>query len=97
MSYEPEFSSTVYPNFGTSNPSRPLPRAHFRPRGLYNLALADELESLDPIVDSKTTKRREDDQYDSYIILSFVNSTLVLSIGETIEEVQDTGFLSSAP
>ena len=37
------------------------------------------------------------DQFDSYIILSFVNGTLVLSIGETIEEVQDTGFLSSAP
>ena len=37
------------------------------------------------------------DEYDSYIILSFVNGTLVLSIGETIEEVSDTGFLSSAP
>ena len=37
------------------------------------------------------------DPYDSYIILSFVNGTLVLSIGETIEEVQDTGFLSSSP
>jgi splicing factor 3B subunit 3 len=37
------------------------------------------------------------DAFDSYIILSFVNGTLVLSIGETIEEVQDTGFLSSAP
>ncbi|KAF7796648.1 hypothetical protein EIP86_007831 [Pleurotus ostreatoroseus] len=44
-----------------------------------------------------TTKVREDDPFDSYIILSFVNGTLVLSIGETIEEVQDTGFLSSAP
>ena len=39
----------------------------------------------------------ETDAFDSYIILSFVNGTLVLSIGETIEEVQDTGFLSSAP
>jgi len=37
------------------------------------------------------------DEFDSYIILSFVNGTLVLSIGETIEEIQDTGFLSSAP
>ena len=37
------------------------------------------------------------DPYDSYIILSFANGTLVLSIGETIEEVQDTGFLSAAP
>lgn len=50
---EPEFSSTAYPNFGMADPSRPLPHAHFRPRGLDNLALADELESLDPIVDSK--------------------------------------------
>lgn len=50
---EPEFSSTSYPNFGMSDPSRPLPHAHFRPRGLDNLALADELESLDPILDSK--------------------------------------------
>jgi splicing factor 3B subunit 3 len=39
----------------------------------------------------------EIDAFDSYIILSFVNGTLVLSIGETIEEAQDTGFLSSAP
>ncbi|KAG8918653.1 pre-mRNA-splicing factor rse1 [Tulasnella sp. 418] len=44
-----------------------------------------------------TTKVTEADPYDSYIILSFVNGTLVLSIGETIEEVSDTGFLSSAP
>jgi splicing factor 3B subunit 3 len=37
------------------------------------------------------------DEYDSYIVLSFPNGTLVLSIGETIEEVSDTGFLSSGP
>jgi hypothetical protein len=36
------------------------------------------------------------DEFDTYIILSFVNGTLVLSIGETIEEAQDTGILSSA-
>ncbi|EGN99756.1 hypothetical protein SERLA73DRAFT_88390 [Serpula lacrymans var. lacrymans S7.3] len=144
---EPEFSSTSYPSFGMAEPSMPLPHAHFHPRALDNLALADEMESLDPILDSKvmnilpnsdtpqifaacgrgarsslrmlrhgldveesvsselpgipnavwTTKRKEDDPFDSYIILSFVNGTLVLSIGETIEEVQDTGFLSSAP
>ncbi|TFK67363.1 hypothetical protein BDN72DRAFT_798974 [Pluteus cervinus] len=144
---EPEFSSTSYPSFGMAEPFVPLPHVHFRPRTLLNLALADEMESLDPILDAKvlnllpnsdapqifaacgrgarssmrilrhgldveesvsselpgipnavwTTKKREDDPYDSYIILSFVNGTLVLSIGETIEEVQDTGFLSSAP
>lgn len=37
------------------------------------------------------------DEYDSYIVLSFPNGTLVLSIGQTIEEVNDTGFLSSSP
>ncbi|KAG1739240.1 CPSF A subunit region-domain-containing protein [Suillus lakei] len=144
---EPEFSSTSYPGAGMANPTIALPHAHFRPRPLDNLALADEMESLDPIIDSKvmnllpnsdtpqiftacgrgarssfrtlrhgldveesvsselpgipnavwTTKRREDDEFDIYIILSFVNGTLVLSIGETIEEVQDTGILSSAP
>ncbi|KIK98465.1 hypothetical protein PAXRUDRAFT_823827 [Paxillus rubicundulus Ve08.2h10] len=144
---EPEFSSTSYPSFGMANPTVPLPHAHFRPHPLDNVALADEAESLHPILDAKvmhslpnsdtpqiftacgrgarsslrmlrhgldieesvsselpgipnavwTTKQREDDEFDSYIILSFVNGTLVLSIGETIEEVQDTGFLSSAP
>ncbi|KZT22240.1 hypothetical protein NEOLEDRAFT_1181118 [Neolentinus lepideus HHB14362 ss-1] len=144
---EPEFSSTSYPSFGMGDPTLPLPRAYFKPRALDNLVLADEIESLDPILDAKvmnllpnsdtpqffvacgrgprssfrmlrhgleveevvssdlpgipnavwTTKVKEDDPFDSYIILSFVNGTLVLSIGETIEEVQDTGFLSSAP
>lgn len=144
---EPEFSSTDYPSFGMADLAQALPRAYFRPRPLDNLALADEMESLNPILDSKvmnllpnsdtpqiftacgrgarstfrtlrhgleveetvssdlpgipnavwTTKVKEDDAFDSYIILSFVNGTLVLSIGETIEEVQDTGFLSSAP
>lgn len=50
---EAEFSSTSYPSCGMAQPSMPLPRAHFRPRPLDNLALADELESLDPILDAK--------------------------------------------
>ncbi len=44
-----------------------------------------------------TTKITRQDEHDSYIILSFVNGTLVLSIGETIEEVSDSGFLTSSP
>ena len=50
---EKEFSSTDYPNFGMSDPSASLPAVHFRPRPLDNLVVADELESLDPIIDSK--------------------------------------------
>nr|XP_018266210.1 pre-mRNA-splicing factor RSE1 [Kwoniella dejecticola CBS 10117]OBR88368.1 pre-mRNA-splicing factor RSE1 [Kwoniella dejecticola CBS 10117] len=44
-----------------------------------------------------TLKLTDEDEYDSYIVLSFPNGTLVLSIGATIEEVNDTGFLSSGP
>jgi len=35
------------------DPSAALPHVYFRPRPLDNLALADEIESLDPIIDSK--------------------------------------------
>ncbi|KAG0361649.1 Splicing factor 3B subunit 3 [Podila minutissima] len=44
-----------------------------------------------------TTSLTADDPYDQYIIVSFSNATLVLSIGETVEEVTDTGFLASTP
>ena len=37
------------------------------------------------------------DEYDAYIIVSFVNATLVLSIGDTVEEVTDSGFLGTTP
>ena len=42
-----------------------------------------------------TVKRHENDEFDAYIIVSFVNATLVLSIGETVEEVTDSGFLGT--
>ncbi|OLL25429.1 Pre-mRNA-splicing factor rse1 [Neolecta irregularis DAH-3] len=44
-----------------------------------------------------TTKIRKSDEFDSYLILSFTNGTLILSIGEAVEEVTDTGFLASIP
>lgn len=44
-----------------------------------------------------TTKLRSDDEFDSYIVLSFTDGTLVLSIGDTVEEITDTGFLANAP
>ncbi|GLG92316.1 Splicing factor 3B subunit 3 [Gryllus bimaculatus] len=44
-----------------------------------------------------TVKRRADEEYDAYIIVAFVNATLVLSIGETVEEVTDSGFLGTTP
>lgn len=44
-----------------------------------------------------TVKRRIEEEFDAYIIVSFVNATLVLSIGETVEEVTDSGFLGTTP
>ena len=39
-----------------AEPAFSLPHAFFRPRNLENLALADELESLHPILDAKVMK-----------------------------------------
>ncbi|XP_074585839.1 spliceosome-associated protein 130 A-like [Curcuma longa] len=44
-----------------------------------------------------TVKKNANDEFDAYIVVSFVNATLVLSIGETIEEVSDSGFLDTTP
>jgi len=44
-----------------------------------------------------TVKKNTADDFDSYIVVSFVNATLVLSIGETVEEVNDSGFLGTTP
>ncbi|KAL3683395.1 hypothetical protein R1sor_001417 [Riccia sorocarpa] len=44
-----------------------------------------------------TVKRSVNDEFDAYIVVSFVNATLVLSIGETVEEVSDSGFLDTTP
>lgn len=116
----------------------------FKPRELLNLALADEVDSLAPIMACHiadlagedtpqfytacgrgamsslrvlrhglevselavselpgnphsvwTVKRQKRDAYDAYIVVSFVNATLVLSIGDTVEEVSDSGFLGN--
>lgn len=37
-------------------------------------------------------KKSNTDIYDGYIIVSFANATLVLSVGETVQEVTDSGF-----
>ena len=44
-----------------------------------------------------TVKECFGDTFDKYIVVSFTNATLVLSIGESVEEVTDSGFLASVP
>lgn len=65
----------------------------------HGLEVSEIVESELPSVPTAvwTTKRTRSDEFDAFIVLSFSNGTLVLSIGETVEEVTDTGFLSTAP
>jgi splicing factor 3B subunit 3 len=44
-----------------------------------------------------TIKGRHEDPTDKYIVVSFTNATLVLSIGDSVEEVTDSGLLARAP
>uniref|UniRef100_A0A8R1HWU0 MMS1_N domain-containing protein n=1 Tax=Caenorhabditis japonica TaxID=281687 RepID=A0A8R1HWU0_CAEJA len=44
-----------------------------------------------------TVKKNIEDAYDSYIVVSFVNATLALTIGDTVEEASDSGFLPTTP
>ena len=44
-----------------------------------------------------TLKRSRGDVHDAYIVVSFVNATLVLSVGETVEEVTDSGLKPDTP
>lgn len=41
-----------------------------------------------------SVKSNVEDDYHKYIVVSFLNATMVLSIGETVEEVNNSGFLS---
>lgn len=49
------------------------------------------------LLDSSFNRFNFSDEFDAYIVVSFVNATLVLSIGETVEEVTDSGFLGTTP
>ncbi len=44
-----------------------------------------------------TVRRRAADETDAFIVVSFANATLVLAIGETVEEVTDSGLKADAP
>ncbi|KAI9302123.1 CPSF A subunit region-domain-containing protein [Cunninghamella echinulata] len=141
---DPEITATDFMEAAESQDELPL--VYFAPRPLKNLLLADELESIAPLMNTKvlnladeesprvygicgtgarstfrimnqglevselavselpgnpsavwTTKLRTEDAYQSYIVVTFTNATLVLSIGETVEEVSDTGFITNAP
>ncbi|KAF2416427.1 hypothetical protein EJ08DRAFT_654729 [Tothia fuscella] len=65
----------------------------------HGLEVTEIVESALPRVPTKvwTTKLMKASEYDNFIVLSFVHETLILSIGETVEEATDTGFLTSAP
>ncbi|CAK5067360.1 unnamed protein product [Meloidogyne enterolobii] len=135
---EPEFSSRIPLDEGET--------FFYDTRGLQNLILVDQIDSLNPMITSHigdlanedapqiyalcgrgprstmrvlrnglevaemavselpgnptavwTVKKNVDDPFHAHIIVSFTNATLVLSIGETVEEVTDSGFLGTTP
>jgi splicing factor 3B subunit 3 len=102
-SLDPILDSKVVNLLGTASDTPQIytacgrgPRSTFRSlkHGLdVNLLVSSELPGNPNAV--WTLKLSEEDEYHSYIVLSFANGTLVLSIGETIEEVHDTGFIST--
>ncbi|KAJ2352216.1 pre-mRNA-splicing factor rse1, partial [Coemansia sp. RSA 2618] len=44
-----------------------------------------------------TVRRRAEDAHDEFIVVSFLDETLVLAVGEEVEEARDTGLLAAAP
>ncbi|OLY84346.1 Splicing factor 3B subunit 3 [Smittium mucronatum] len=44
-----------------------------------------------------TIKKSSSDQFDHFIVISFLDATLVLKIGEEVEEVSDSGFVNNLP
>ena len=42
-----------------------------------------------------TLKKTSSDEFDSYIVVSFANATLVLKVGETVEQANDTGLAAN--
>ena len=49
--------------------------------------------SFPPDPKFRSDSKNVDDESDAYIVVSIANATLVLSIGDTVEEVSDSGFL----
>jgi len=64
----------------------------------HGLAVSELVESQlpSPPLNVWTVKTTAADENDAYIVLSYTNYTLVLGIGETVEEVADTGLLTTA-
>lgn len=44
-----------------------------------------------------TVKKSHNETYDSYLVVSFSNHTMVLSIGDAVEQINDSGFLANVP
>lgn len=44
-----------------------------------------------------TLKLKRDDEFDAFLVLSFANVSLILSIGETVEQVDDSGLFTDIP
>lgn len=66
---------------------------------IHGIAASEVVASELPDIPTNvwTTKLGDEDEFDKYIIFSFRTRTMVLSIGESVEEVSDSGFLLDVP
>lgn len=63
----------------------------------HELQVTDRATSILPSVATGvwSVKKRCDSIYDDYIVVSFTNATLVLGVGDNIDEILDSGFIST--
>ena len=63
----------------------------------YGLEVNEIVDSETPGIAAGvwTLKLNKNDKYDEFIVLSYLDATLVLRIGEMVEEASDTGFIQS--
>lgn len=63
----------------------------------HGLEVTEQAMSMLPSIATGlwSLRKRCDSNYDDYIVVSFSNATLVLGVGETIDEILDSGFLST--
>lgn len=86
---ETEFSSADYEDFGAGRD--PLPAATFRPRPLDNLVLADELDSLNPIIDAKVANFLGEDTPQIYTACGRGARSTVRILRQGLEVVEAVG------
>lgn len=89
----------VSPQIYTLNGRGPSSSLRILRHGIAVTELAvSELPGIPGAIYTIVDKTEKEKQYDKFIVVSFADATLVLSVGETVEEVgKESSFLTQAP